>query len=106
MEERRRIERVKYDAKSVIVDRETTEKIYADVINLSPLGIAVRVPAGTKDLLDKDVIIVAETLIMYADVTRVEDEPSGTKILGLKARKFTNEVLQYLFDKIADDENN
>lgn len=104
MEERRSIARVKYDAKSVIVVCDTLEKIYGDVENLSPMGMAVRVPAKTASLLGKDIIIVAETLIMYADVIREDKNEDGTVTVAIKAKKFTQEVLEYLFNHIALDE--
>lgn len=103
MEERRHITRIEYHADSVIVVRENLRKIYGKVKNVSPLGIAVIVPDDTPSILDKDIIIVADTLIMYADVVREVDQKDGTRLLGLNARKFTGEVLQYLFEHIADD---
>lgn len=105
MEERRKINRVSYDAKSVIVVCDTLDKLYAEVLNISPLGIAAKVPAGTESVLHKDVIIVAETLIMYAEVIREDVSENGTKVLALSAKKFTNEVLEYLFKHIALDED-
>jgi len=106
MEERRRINRVNYDAKALIVVCDTQEKIFANVVNLSPLGMALRLPAGASDILGKDIIVVAETLIMYADVIR-KDEPAadGTLVVGINARRFTPDVLEYLFDRISMDED-
>ena len=105
MEERRRISRVDFKTNSVIVECDTLEKIYADVVNLSPLGIAVKLPKGSKSLLNKDVIIVAETVIMYADVIREDVAEDGSITAALSAKKFTNEVLSYLFEHIALDED-
>lgn len=104
MEERRKINRISYEAKSVVVVRDSLEKIYADVVNLSPLGVAVKVPKETGKLLGKDVIIVAETLIMYADVIREDENADGTRTVALSAKKFTNDVLEYLFSHIALDD--
>lgn len=104
MIERRRIDRVSYDADSVIVVREDLNKIYCKVKNLSPLGMAVTVSGDTPSLLGKDVIIVADTLIMYADVIREDPAEDGTKTVAISAKKFTNEVLEYLFEHIADEE--
>lgn len=104
MEERRRIDRVKYEAKSVVVLCDTLEKIFVEVENLSPLGMGLRLPADSPDILGKDVIIVAETLIMYAEVNRQEKQPDGTYAVGIKAKQFTPDVLQYLFDHIALEE--
>ena len=102
MEERRKINRVEFKANSVIVDKDSLEKYYGEVKNVSPLGMAITVDGKTPSILDKDVIIVAETLIMYADVVREDEEIDGLKTIALKARKFTPDVLQYLFDHIAE----
>ncbi|MCR4728169.1 MAG: hypothetical protein K5796_05950 [Lachnospiraceae bacterium] len=104
MEERRRIDRVAYGADSVIVVCEDLQKIYGRVKNLSPLGMAVTVKADTPSILGKDIIIVADTLIMYADVVREDEGDDGTRTVALSARKFTGDVLQYLFEHIALDE--
>ncbi len=105
MVERRRIDRVSYKADSVIVVREDFKKLYAKVLNLSPLGIAVTVDGDTPSILGKDVIVVADTVIMYADVIREDKSEDGTRTVALSAKKFTNEVLEYLFDRIAPDED-
>lgn len=101
MEERRKIDRVDYSANGVIVICDTQEKIYVHTENISPLGMAFRMEAGSPDILGKDIIIVAETLIMYADVNRQDRQEDGSYIVGISARKFTEDVLQYLFDRIA-----
>ena len=49
MEERRRIDRVGYQAKSVIVVCDTGESIFVETRNVSPLGIAFTMPAGSPD---------------------------------------------------------
>lgn len=105
MNERRKINRVKYEAKSVMVVCDSLNKIYADVLNLSPLGVAVKVSGDTEDLLGKDIIIVAETHIMYAEVVREDKQEDGTKVVALNAKKFTQDVLSYLFEHIALDED-
>lgn len=101
MEERRKIDRVGYSANGVIVLCDTQEKIYVHTENISPLGMAFRMEAGSQDILGKDIIIVAEALIMYADVNRQDRQEDGSHIVGISARKFTDDVLQYLFDRIA-----
>ena len=101
MEERRKINRVAYSANSVIVDRDTQEKFYGQVKNISPLGIAIEVKGDTPSLLGKDVIVVAETLIMYADVVREDEMEDGKRTVAFSSRKFTNEVLGYLFQQIG-----
>ncbi len=104
MEERRKINRVEFSANSVIVDRDTQEKYYGQVKNISPLGIAITVDSGTPALLGRDVIVVAETLIMYADVIREDEEADGKRTVAFSSKKFTNDVLQYLFDRIGAEE--
>ncbi|WP_022776175.1 PilZ domain-containing protein [Butyrivibrio sp. AE2015] len=102
MEERRKINRVEFKANSVIVDKESLEKYFGEVKNVSPLGMAITVDEKTPSILGNDVIVVAETLIMYADVVREDKEANGKKAIALKARKFTPDVLQYLFEHIAE----
>ena len=102
MEERRKINRVEFKANSVIVDKESLEKYFGEVKNVSPLGMAITVDQKTPSILGNDVIVVAETLIMYADVVREDQETNGKKTIALKARKFTPDVLQYLFEHIAE----
>jgi len=101
MEERRKINRVAYSANSVIVDRDTQEKFYGQVKNISPLGIAIQVKGDTPKLLGKDVIVVAETLIMYADVIREDEMEDGSRVVAFSSKKFTNDVLNYLFEHIG-----
>jgi len=102
MEERRRIDRVKFPSNSVIVVCDTQEKIYSHTENISPLGMGVTLPKGASNILGKDIIIVSETIIMYADVLRQVPNEDGTTMIGIQARKFTPEVLQYLFDHVGD----
>lgn len=101
MEERRKIDRVDYPVNGVIVICDTQEKIYVHTENVSPLGMAFRMEAGSSDIVGKDIIIVAEALIMYADVNRQDEQEDGSYIVGISARKFTEDVLQYLFNNIA-----
>ena len=106
MEERRKIDRVGYSANGVIVICDTQEKIYVKTENISPVGMAVRMEPGAPDITGKDIIIVTETLIMYADVNRQEKQEDGSLVAGISARKFTDDVLQYLFDHIALEDDN
>ncbi len=101
MEERRRINRVDYNANSVIVDRDTQEKFYGQVRNISPLGMAITINGDTPKLTGRDVIVVAETLIMYADVIREDDLEDGSRVVAISSKKFTNEVLNYLFERVG-----
>ena len=101
MEERRQINRVEYIAKSVIVVCDTEETIYVEVKNVSPLGMGIIMPADGPDIFGKDIIIVAETLIMYAEVNRQEKQEDGSYVIGIQAKKFTQDVLEYLFTHIG-----
>lgn len=101
MEERRQINRVEYPTKSLIVVCDTGEKYYVDTVNVSPLGMGIKAPEDTPNLEGKDIIIVADTLIMYADVTRQVKKEDGTFEIGIQARKFTSEVLEYLFTNLG-----
>ena len=91
-----------YQAKSVIVVCDSGESIFVETCNVSPLGIAFTMPAGSPDLKGKDIIIVADTMIMYADVTRQEEQEDGNFKVAISAKKFTPEVLQYLFEHIVE----
>lgn len=102
MDERREINRVDYRVKSVIVTCDTYDKYFVEVDNVSPLGMGVVGPADLPDIVGKDIIIVADTLIMYADVIRQEPMEDGRFQIGIQARKFTPDVLQYLFEHIAE----
>ena len=51
----------------------------------------------------KDIIIVSDTLIMYANVTRQEKQDDGRYQVGIQAKKFTPEVLSYLFEHIGSE---
>lgn len=102
MEERRGISRVDYGVKSVIVTCDTFEKFVVDAVNVSPLGMGLIAPPDMPDLVGRQIIIVADTLIMYADVLRQEAMEDGNFQIGIQAKKFTQEVLQYLFEHIAE----
>lgn len=102
MEERREISRVDYNVKSVIVVCDNFDKYYVEVDNVSPLGMGITGPADLPNIVGKDIIIVADTLIMYADVTRQELREDKKFEIGIQARKFTPEILQYLFEHIAE----
>lgn len=101
MEERRKLSRVGYNADSVLVICETGEKYYVHTENVSPLGMGVIMDANTPQIVGKDIIIVAETLIMYADVMRQEQREDGSYFIGIAAKKFSPEVLNYLFSHIG-----
>lgn len=101
MQERRNISRVDYRAQGVIVICDTGEKHFVETKDVSPLGMGLIMNEKIPELVGKDIIIVANTLIMYADVIRQVDNGNGTFTVGINAKQFTPEVLQYLFEKIA-----
>lgn len=101
MEERRKVGRVDYRIPSVIVVCDTQEKIYVEVVNMSPTGMGILMPAGIPNLLGQNIIIVTDTIIMYAEVNRLEERADGNYMAGVLAIKFTPEVLQYLFEHIG-----
>ncbi len=101
MEERRSINRINYQAKAVVVVCDTQEKYYVQVANVSPLGMGVHMDADTPDIVKKDIIIVAQTLIMYAKVCRMSKLADGSFDVGIHAQEFSPEILQYLFDHIG-----
>ena len=103
MEERRQINRIEYEAKSVIVVCDTQEKICVKVQNVSPLGMGVTMKENRPDLLNKDVIIVTDTLSMYAIINRQEKNEEGDYTIGIHAKQFTPDVLEYLLTHIGDD---
>lgn len=105
MQERRTINRVEFFANSIIVDRQTLEKYYGQVKNISPLGIAITVDKCIPNMVGRDVIIVAETMIMYAETVREDHEEGMKKTLAFKACKFTPDVLEYLFESIGGEGN-
>jgi len=104
MEERRKLTRVQYPAQGVVVVCSSGEKYYVKTEDVSPLGMGIRMPAGSPNLVGEDIIIVAETLIMYADVNRQVQHEDGSFEVGISAKKFTPEVLEYLFTHIAEDD--
>ncbi|MBP1577093.1 MAG: hypothetical protein J6C75_01285 [Oscillospiraceae bacterium] len=98
--ERRAIGRVSFPSSGMMVVCDTQQVMQVKVRDLGPIGVGVIVDADAPNLVGKDVIMVAETLIMYADVVRQEPMPDGGWSVGLAAKKFSKDVLQYLFDGI------
>ncbi len=104
MEERRSINRVEYKVNSVIVLCDSLRKFYVDVDNVSPLGMGITGPSDMPDIEGQDIIIVADTLIMYATVNRQVKKEDGRYEIGISAKKFTEDVLKYLFERIGTEE--
>ncbi len=101
MTERRNISRVDYKANGVVVVCDTGDKYYVKTQNVSPLGMGITMSADTPDLVGEDIIIVAKTLIMYAKVNRQVKNPNGEYTVGINAKDFTPEILNYLFEHIG-----
>lgn len=101
MEERREISRVEYNAPGVIVVIEEELKIPVKVANVSPLGMGVLVEKSAPSLLGKDIIIVADCLVMYANVNRVADYDDEYNVVGIQGKKFDDATLGYLFEHIG-----
>ena len=72
MEERRKLSRIDYKVKGVIVVCDTEEKITVDVKDVSPLGMGVLMKKGSPAILGKDVIIVASVSCIYG-IGEVDD---------------------------------
>jgi hypothetical protein len=107
MEERRSINRIEFLANSVIVDRESLEQYYGQVKNISPLGIAITVDERIPNLVGRDCIVIVDTMIMYSEAVREDEEFGMKKSVAFKARRFEPDVLKFLFDHVGnDDEGN
>jgi len=100
--DKRKIGRVEFKAPSVVVLCETGETIYVQVEDASPRGMGLWMKEERPDIKGKDIIIVADTVIMYAEVVRVVKRDDGTYTVGIGAKKFTPDVLDYLFKHIGN----
>lgn len=104
MDEKRKLQRVDYQQQSVIVVCDTQEKYFVQTDNVSPIGMGIHMGSEVPQLVGKDIIIVAQTLIMYATVTRQEKQSDGTYSVGISAKQFSPDVLEYLFSHIGDEQ--
>ncbi len=100
--DKRKIGRVEFKAPSVIVLCETGETLYVMVEDASPKGMGLWMKDDRPDIKGKDIIIVADTVIMYAEVVRMVKRDDGTYTVGICGKKFTPEVLDYLFKHIGN----
>lgn len=100
--EKRKIGRVEFKAPSVVVLCDTGETLYVQVEDASPKGMGLWMKDDRPDIEGKDIIIVADTVIMYATVARMVKRDDGTYTVGISAKKFTQEVLEYLFKHIGN----
>ncbi len=100
--DKRKIGRVEFKAPSVIVLCDTGETMYVMVEDASPRGMGLWMKDDRPDILGQDIIIVADTVIMYATVARMVKRDDGTYTVGISAKKFTQQVLEYLFKHIGN----
>ena len=100
--DKRKIGRVEFKAPSVVVICDTGETLYVQVEDASPKGMGLWMKDDRPDIDGKDIIIVADTVIMYATVARMVKRDDGTYTVGISAKKFTKEVLEYLFKHIGN----
>ena len=101
MEEKRSITRVEYNVPGVIVIIEEETKVPVRVANMSPQGMGVLVGKDAPELLGKDIIIVADCMVMYANVNRIEKYDNNSNIVGIKGKAFDDATLGYLFEHIG-----
>ena len=102
-DEKRKINRIKYNVNGVMVVCASHQAVYIDVINVSPLGIGMLVKEkDIKGLADKEVVIVADTLIMFAKINHIQKREDGLFEVGVEARKFTENVFNYLILSVID----
>lgn len=101
MEERRRVERTNYKTMNVLIVCDTEEKYYIKVENVSPIGMGLKMPAGSPDIVGKDVIVVAESMIMFAAVRRMIPCEDGSFEVGIEGKPFTEEMLRCLYENVG-----
>lgn len=101
MEERRRVERTKYVNMNIIIVCDTEEKYYIQVDNVSPLGMGIKMPAGSPDIMGKDVIVVAESVVMFAVVRRMVPCEDGSIEVGIEGKPFTEDMLKCLYENVG-----
>lgn len=98
--ERRTSGRVEYPSRGIAVACDTQTVIHMSVLDIGPGGAGIILPPDTPFLTGKDLILITDTMIIYADVIRQERSEDGSWKVGLAARRFSSEVLQYLLDSI------
>ena len=76
-------------------------RVEAQVTDVSPLGLSLTVAEDAPDLLNSNVIVATDTMIMYAQIVRRVPRKEGGWQLGVNARRFTPEIVQYLFTSIS-----
>lgn len=105
MEERRKINRTKYNTMNVLIVCDTEEKYYIKVENVSPLGMGLKMPAGTPDISGKNVIVVAECMVMFAVVRRMQPCEDGSIEVGIEGKPFEEDTMRCLYENVGKDCN-
>lgn len=98
--ERRTSGRIEYPSHGIAVVCDTQTVIHMSVLDIGPGGAGLILPPDTPYLTGKDLILITDTMIIYADVIRQERSEDGSWKAGLAARRFSSEVLQYLLGSI------
>lgn len=101
--DKRKIGRIEFSTPSQMVVYGTGETIYVRVEDASPKGMGLSIKGQPHDLLNKDVIVIADTVIMYASIRHVTPRNDGTCFVGIAAKKFTDEVLRYIVRNFGRD---
>lgn len=98
--ERRASGRVDHRTYGVAVLCDTQTVLHVGVLNIGPGGAGIILPADTPGITGRDLILITDTMIIYADLIRQERMEDGSWRAGLEAKKFSAEVMQYLLDSI------
>ncbi len=101
--DKRNIGRIEFKTPSLMVVYGTGETIYVNVEDVSPMGMGLTIKGRATDLINKDVVIVADTVVMYADVKHVTLRSDGTCLIGVCAKKLTDEILRYIIRNFGQD---
>ena len=101
--DKRNIGRIEFNTPSIMVVYGTGEMIYVKVEDASPKGMGLTIKGNPADLLNQDVVIVADTVIMYATVRHVTPRDNGTCFVGIGAKKITVDVLRYILRNLGRD---
>lgn len=109
--EQRKSGRVEHKSQGIAVSCDTQTVFHVNILDIGPGGAGLILPPDTPKLTGRDLILITETMIIYADVTRQERLEDGSWRAGLAARKFSREVIQYLLESIElkvkhEEENN
>jgi len=102
MSAQRKINRIYYKSPAAIIFADTHESLIVDVQDVSPLGMGIIAPSMTPEIIGKDIIIITDTLIMYAKVVRQVKNEDGTFNIGIEASKFKSDILGFMLNRIVE----